>query len=178
MAELREFLTYLLGIGKEDLDVLQMTVRALIVYPLGIALVHVGDKRFLGGIAAFDFLLAIVIGSILSRAISGSAPFLPSIAATFALVLAHRGLASLGFHWDGFARVVKGSPRQLVRDGRILWKEMRRSSIGEEDLRGAARRHGQARSLEEVDEAFLERNGDISIILRPRRGPAAGLTGT
>jgi hypothetical protein len=67
MAELKELLTYLLGIGQEDLDILQMTVRALIVYPLGIALVHVGDKRFLGGIAAFDFLLAIIIGSILSR---------------------------------------------------------------------------------------------------------------
>ena len=165
MAELKELLTYLLGIGQEDLDILQMTVRALIVYPLGIALVHVGDKRFLGGIAAFDFLLAIIIGSILSRAISGGAPFLSSIAASFALVLAHRGFASLGFRWDGFARIVKGSPRQLVRDGQILWKEMGKSSIGEEDLRGAARRHGHTTSLDEVSQAFLERNGDISIIL-------------
>ncbi len=171
MAEMKEGLIYLLGIGQEDLNVLQMTVRALIVYPLGIAMVHVGDKRFLGGIAAFDFLMAIIIGSILSRAISGSAPFLPSIAASFALVLAHRGFASLGFRWDGFAKVVKGSPRRLVREGEILWSEMRKSSIGEEDLRGAARRHGNTLSLEEVSDAFLERNGDISVILARR--PAA-----
>ena len=165
MAELKEMLTYLLGIGQQDLDVLQMALRALIVYPLGIAMVHVGDKRFLGGIAAFDFLLAIIIGSILSRAISGSAPFLPSIAASFALVLAHRGFASLGFHRDGFAKLVKGSPRQLVRDGEILWNEMRKSSIGREDLLGAARRFGRTSSLEDVREAFLERNGDLSSIL-------------
>lgn len=165
MTELKELFTYLLGIGQADLDVLQMTLRALIVYPLGIAMVQVGDKRFLGGIAAFDFLMAIIIGSILSRAISGSAPFIPSICASFALVLAHRGLATLGFHWDGFARLVKGNPRQLVRDGEIQWTAMRKSSIGEEDLRGAARRHGNTASLDEVSDAFLERNGDISVIL-------------
>lgn len=165
MTEFKELLTYVLGIGREDLDMLQMTLRALVVYPLGIAMVHVGDKRFLGGIAAFDFLMAIIIGSILSRAISGSAPFVPSICASFALVLAHRGFASLGFRWDGFARLVKGSPRQLVRDGEIQWTEMRKSSIGEEDLRGAVRRHGNTLSLDEVSDAFLERNGDISVIL-------------
>lgn len=165
MTELKELLTHLLGIGQQDLDVLQMTVRALVVYPLGIAMVHVGDKRFLGGIAAFDFLMAIIIGSILSRAISGSAPFLPSIAASFALVLAHRGLAALGFRWAGFAKVVKGSPRQLVRDGEMVWREMRRSAIGEEDLREAARRHGRTLSLDQVRDAFLERNGEISVIL-------------
>jgi uncharacterized membrane protein YcaP (DUF421 family) len=165
MTEFKELLTYVLGIGREDLDILQMTLRALVVYPLGIAMVHVGDKRFLGGIAAFDFLMAIIIGSILSRAISGSAPFVPSICASFALVLAHRGFASLGFRWDGFARVVKGSPRQLVQDGEIQWTEMRKSSIGEEDLRGAVRRHGNTLSLDEVSDAFLERNGDISVIL-------------
>ena len=70
MMELKELLIYLLGIGQEDLDVLQMTLRALIVYPIGIALVHMGDKRFLGGLAAFDFLMAVIIGSILSRATS------------------------------------------------------------------------------------------------------------
>jgi uncharacterized membrane protein YcaP (DUF421 family) len=165
MTELKELFVYLLGIGQQDLDVLQMTVRALIVYPIGIAMVHVGDKRFLGGIAAFDLLMAIVIGSILSRAISGSAPFLPSIVASFALVLAHRGFAALGFRWDGFAKVVKGSSRQLVRDGEILCNEMRKSAIGEEDLRQAVRHHGRTTSLDEVREAFLERNGEISVIL-------------
>jgi uncharacterized membrane protein YcaP (DUF421 family) len=165
MPEFKELVVYVLGIGQQDLDVLQMTVRALVVYPLGIAMVHLGDKRFLGGIAAFDFLMAIIIGSILSRAISGSAPFVPSIAASFALVLAHRGFAALGFRWAGFAKLVKGSPRQLVRDGEILWHEMRRSAIGEEDLREAVRHHGRTISLDDVDQAFLERNGEISVIL-------------
>jgi uncharacterized membrane protein YcaP (DUF421 family) len=166
MAELKELLTYLLGIGREDLDILQMTVRALVVYPLGIAMVHVGDKRFLGGIAAFDFLLAIIIGSILSRAISGSAPFVPSIAASFGLVLVHRGFAALGFRWRRFAKIVKGTPRELVREGEILWSEMKKSAIGEEDLLGAVRRHGGTTSLADVSAAFLERNGDISVVLR------------
>ncbi|CAN5840751.1 hypothetical protein BH20GEM1_BH20GEM1_18060 [soil metagenome] len=42
---------------------------------------------------------------------------------------------------------------------------MKKSSIGEEDLRGAVRRHGRTLSLDDVRAAFLERNGDISVVL-------------
>lgn len=158
-----------LGIGEEDLNVLQMTLRAILVYPLALAMVRVGDKRFLGELAALDFLLAIVIGSIVSRAISGSAPFFPCMAAAFSLVLLHRGLAMAGYRSGRIGRLVKGMPRPLIRDGEILWDQMRKASIGEEDLLGATRRAAGLRKIEEVEQAFLERNGQISVIPRTSR---------
>ncbi len=153
-----------LGIGDENLNVLQMSLRALVVYPLALALVRIGDKRFLGELAAFDFLLVIIIGSIVSRAISGTAPFLPSMVASLMLVLTHRGFARAGYRSDRIGRLVKGSPRQLIREGEVQWDQMRKAAVGKEDLLEAIRHEAGLTAIDEVDEAFLERNGRISVI--------------
>lgn len=153
-----------LGIGAEELGVLQMVLRAILVYPLAVAVVRTGDKRLIGASAAFDFLLAIVIGSVISRAITGSAPLLPCLAAGWALVLVHAGIAKVGFHVGWFARLVKGESRMLVENGEIRWDAMRRSAIGFEDLQSGMRRNGNTDRVDQVARAVLERNGDISIV--------------
>lgn len=167
MSELWQAIESGLGIGEENLSVLQMSLRALLAYPLALAMVRIGDKRFLGELAALDFLLAIIIGSILSRGISGGAPFLPTMVTAFLLVLMHRGFARAGYSSERIGRLVKGSARQLVRGGKIQWEQMRTASLGEEDLLGAIRRNAGVASIDQVDDAFLERNGGISVI--PRR---------
>ena len=169
MEPLVQTLENALGIGAGELGVLQMMLRAIVVYPLAVAIVRTGDKRLIGASAAFDFLLAIVIGSVVSRAITGNAPFLPCLAAGWALVLVHRLYARIGFHVGWFGRLVKGEPRTLVEDGRIRWDAMRRSAIGYEDLQSGMRRNGNMERVEQVARAILERNGDISIVRRSAR---------
>lgn len=151
---------------QDDVNAGQMVLRAIVVYLAALAMVRIGDKRFLGEIAAFDFLLAIIIGSIVSRAISGNAPFWPSVAAAFALVLLHHAFGKLGFRFDRFAGIVKGQTRILVRDGAVQWDVMRKAAIGEEDLRSAIRRKGGIAEIQEVALACLERNGEISVLRR------------
>src|SRR3954451_17931180 len=73
----------------EELNTLQVCVRAVVVFIILIAFVRFGKKRFLGKATAFDAILVIMIGSIASRAISGTAPFIPSLAGTFVLILTH-----------------------------------------------------------------------------------------
>ena len=163
MEEFKEAVVFLFGAG-DDLATWQMALRAMVVYPVALVMVKLGDKRFLGELAAFDFLLAIVIGSIVSRAISGTAPFWPSLAASLVLVLLHRGIAIAGLRWARLGDFVKGSHRVLVRDGKIHWDEMRSAGIGEADLVSALRRRGRLQDLSAVQLACLERNGEISVI--------------
>src|SRR3954462_23983 len=73
----------------EELSVLQVCARAIVVYIILIAYVRIAKKRFLGKATAFDAILVIIIGSISSRAISGTAPFVASLAGTLALILIH-----------------------------------------------------------------------------------------
>jgi hypothetical protein len=73
----------------EELSTLQVCLRALVVYLVLIGYVRFAKKRFLSQATGFDAILVIVIGSIASRAISGTAPFISSLAGTFVLVLVH-----------------------------------------------------------------------------------------
>lgn len=161
-----EFLVDPLG-GDADasqLSIRHMVVRAVIVYAVSIVLVRIGKKRFMGSHTAFDVLMGIIIGSVLSRAINGSARFSESIAAALALVLLHWLFASLALRFPRFSRFVKGSSRQLVREGAILWDEMRRGGIGREDLMQALRQKTGLEELEQVKYACLERGGEITVI--------------
>lgn len=168
MEAIRELALTIFGSGDGDLTVWQMSFRALVVYPFLLFLVRVGDKRFLGEISAFDFVLAIVIGSISSRAISGNAAFWPSLAASILLVGLHWVGGLLAFRYDRVAGWVKGWPRTLVEDGKMDLDQMRKAAIGEHDLESALRRRADGIDLEDAALMCLERNGEISVVPKKR----------
>lgn len=157
-----------LGLGSEHLSLQQMALRALVVYLAAIVIVRLGDKRFFGKHTALDVILGFMLGSILSRAITGNSPFLPTLSAALVLVLLHWSFALGAFHWSRFGTLVKGSKRQLVRDGQVQWDQMKRGQISMEDLLTAVRAGAGSEDLAQVQCAYLERSGDISVIKRDR----------
>lgn len=159
----------LLGLGADNVALWQMAIRAVIVYLAAIVLVRLGEKRFLGKYAALDVILGFMLGSVLSRAITASAPFFETIlGGALALVLIHWLFAVFSFHSDRFGDLVKGTDRVLVRDGDILWDKMRSSHISEQDLLSAVRANAQIGNVAQLKEARLERSGDISVVERQK----------
>lgn len=151
-----------LGLEADSLSLLQMSLRATIVFILAIIMVRMGKKRFIGRNSAFDIILAIMLGSILSRAVTGSSEFIPTIGAAFVLVGLHWLMAFISFKTDWFGNLVKGRIHILVQNGEIDWDEMRKALISRKDLETAMREQGYT-DLEKVREACLERNGNISV---------------
>src|SRR5581483_2893842 len=91
------FLDSLLGlhVASKDLTFGEITWRTLFVFVCGVALVRFGARRFLGRNSGFDFVITIVLGSVLSRAINGQASFFPTLWASALLVALHRLLSAL-----------------------------------------------------------------------------------
>jgi uncharacterized membrane protein YcaP (DUF421 family) len=168
--EIWSYIDWVLGLGLEarDLGVGRMSLRAFVVFIVAIAIVRSGDERFMGKSTALDVMLGIVFGSVVSRAITGTAPFFPTLAASMVLVAMHWTISAIAFRSRGFGWLVKGPTHHLVNDGEIDWNEMRKTHISENDLREALRQHGHPDDLSGIESAFLERNGSISIIFRER----------
>lgn len=166
MTEAWELLNSMLGLDRDvsDLDVVRMALRALAIYVIALAIVRLGSKRFLSRATAFDVVVAIMLGSIIGRAINGSAPFFPTVAAACLLVGLHWAFAALSFHTDRFGALVKGSPVLLVRDGQIQWEGMRKAAVSERDLAESLRMQGMEPDVSSIRLAHLERNGRISIV--------------
>lgn len=155
-----------LALGEEpkSFSTFEMSLRAILVYIAGWAILRAGGNRFLGRETAFDIVLGFVLGSTLSRAINGSAPLFVTMAASALLVLLHQVLAWLTYHSHGFGLFLKGRAETLIQDGQVLEQRLRKHQISQGDLEEALRLNGRVADPSQVQEARFERNGDISIL--------------
>lgn len=67
----------------------QECARAALIFAYGLLLVRVAGRRAFARWSALDIVVAIIVGSNLSRSLTGSAPLFPTIAATALLMLLH-----------------------------------------------------------------------------------------
>lgn len=167
---MKTFFEQLLGLhaAADALTWVQIAARTVAVFGFGLFLVRVADRRFLGRNAGFDVLLAIVLGSVLSRAINGQASFFKTLAACFILVLLHRLVATIACRWSAFSRLIKGQAILLVKDGSPQSAAMKRADISLDDLLENLRLNANVADVGEVAEAWLERNGQVSVVKRTK----------
>jgi uncharacterized membrane protein YcaP (DUF421 family) len=156
----------LLGIGVEpkDYSVLQVCMRALIVFFTALVMVRVADRRFLAQKTGFDAVVALILASTLSRAINGSAGLSTTIACGFLIVFAHRILAKAAFHSEAVCTLLKGRSRKVIIDGQLIEEAMAKHDLTKADLKEDMRLQGQPDDFSKVREARIERSGEISII--------------
>jgi uncharacterized membrane protein YcaP (DUF421 family) len=163
--EIQSALNALLGTDAQshELSALQMGIRALVVYLVTLLVVRLAKKRFMGRATAFDVILGIMLGSLASRAITGTSPLVPTLVATAMLVFLHWIFSGVALRWHGFGVLIKGRPNLLVREGQADKQAMEKEHLTEHDLWEDLRTRGIA-NLAQVKEARLERSGQLSVI--------------
>lgn len=152
------------GVPPLDLDAAEVALRAALTYVFGLLAVRLADKRVLGKNTAFDVVVGVVLGSVLSRAVNGAAPLFPTMVGVVVLLLLHWLLAFASSRSHALSVLLKGNARPLIRDGQVNWEEMRRNHISTGDLMEMLRFRGRLTDPKQVEIACLERNGEISAI--------------
>jgi uncharacterized membrane protein YcaP (DUF421 family) len=163
-----EQIQQILSINSDSLSWYAAVLRSVIVYIAALAMVRIGEKRFMGKNTAFDVILGIILGSVVSRAINSVDAILPTLLAGFVLVGMHWLMSVIAYRSDRLGDVFKGNVRQLVNKGEILWDAMENSHISQKDLMGQIRSEGNTENIGSIEKAYLERSGQISVI------PASG----
>src|ERR1017187_457634 len=132
---LDDFFRSVLGTGLEskDIDVLQMALRAVIIYAVTICIVRLGKQRFMGGATVFDVILGIIIGSVASRAITGNSPLLPAVGAIAVLVGLHWVFSAIAVRSRSFGSLIKGTSDVIIRDGQIDHDRLREEHMRSEE---------------------------------------------
>jgi uncharacterized membrane protein YcaP (DUF421 family) len=154
--QLQSALEQFLGLGRNlsDVNSGQMVLCAILMYASALLLVRIGSKRFLSKATPFDVIVAIMLGSILSRAINGSAPFIATVIAGGALVGLHWLFTALAVHTSSFGALVKGEPRVLIEDGKVQQEQMRAAKLSPKDLEEALRLQSQQTDPAKIKRAF------------------------
>ncbi len=152
-----------LSVQAEQLGFGQMVARAVLMYLLLLWVVRSAKKRFLGQATPFDVILAVMLGSIAARAITGGVAYFPSVLGMIALVAVHWVFSLVARDVLWFNNLIKGHATLLIADGKIDQRALRDAHMSRDDLDEDLRQQGVAKPAE-VAEARLERNGKLSVI--------------
>jgi uncharacterized membrane protein YcaP (DUF421 family) len=163
-----QLLINIFGEGK-DLTITQMTCRGVLIFFITLLLIRIAGRRTFGIRTAFDNIIGILLGAILSRAVVGVSPFAATVLCSLSIVLLHRIMAMTGVYNSFFEKMIKGEKVLLYKDGAFIPKHMKRALVSEKDVEEALRIATQLNVLDEVKEAYMENNGEISIVLKEKK---------
>lgn len=148
---------------------LEIVLRTTVMYLYTIFLARMVGHDAIGQIGPFEFVLVIAVGSA-----AGDPMFYPDIGMlqgilviTVVIVL-HRLTGSLVQRYRKLEPVIEGSPQLLVKDGRIQEETLGSGSLTDRELLMLLRQEG-IRDIGEVEAAYFETNGRLSVFRRTTR---------
>jgi uncharacterized membrane protein YcaP (DUF421 family) len=164
------FVGPLLGLGLEpkELTFMQVSLRGVTIFLFTLVMVRLSSKRSLAEKTAFDAVLLVILASVLSRAINGTAGFFTSIGCSFVLVFLHRFFGWIACRSHAFGKIIKGCPNVIIRNGQPDLAVMRKHLISEHDLEEDLRLEAKTEDLSKIKIARIERSGDLSFIKSDR----------
>ena len=113
----------------------QECARAVVIFIYG--LVRIAGRRIFANWAALDIIVSIVIGSSLSRALTGNADLGGTIAAITLLMALHWLLARAAAVSPRLSHLLEGRPVWLSQAGQIETSVLVRHGVSEEGFRRA-----------------------------------------
>lgn len=150
----------------------EIVVRTLVIYGYALALIRWVGGRGVAQLSLVEFLLVIALGSAVGdAAFYPEVPLLHAMLVVTGVVAINKALDLLIQRHDAAKDLIDGVPVALVRDGRLLPEGMKARAIGAAEV-VAALRLKEIRHLGEVEHAFLEADGALSVFraATPRPG--------
>ena len=141
---------------------LQQVASGLVFYTALIALTRLAGKRLAGQTTTFDLIVLISIATAAQGMLLGES--WPDKLAFLATVFAvHKLLAAACTRSRALRELVRGKPRALVIDGRVIEDALTAENVSRDELLAGLRRLG-FESPEQVRLAVLEETGHISAV--------------
>lgn len=140
----------------------QEVARAVVIFIYGLTLVRLAGRRCFGKWAALDIIVSVIVGSNLSRTLTGGAPLGGTLAATTLLMALHWVLAHAAARSVGLSRLLEGCPIELGHDGEIDPKVLKRHAVSPRDLEEALRQ-ANIDAVADTRLVTLEPSGKISV---------------
>jgi uncharacterized membrane protein YcaP (DUF421 family) len=154
----------LAGIFSFTVSPLELMLRGTLLYWFLFIVLRFVLRRDVGSLGISDFLFVVIIGDAAQNGMIGSATSATDgMVLIGTLVFWSYMLDFVSFHFP-FVRRFTSAPRLcLVRDGKLLRRNMRREFITDEELNAKIRQEG-VEDVATVKRMYLEADGEMSLI--------------
>ncbi len=157
-----------------ETPLLEILLRGTVMYLTLLALLRFVLKRQTAGIGITDLLVIVLIADAAQNAMADDYSSLPDGALLVSVIVFWAWFVDwLGYRVPWVQRMATPSKLPLVRRGRLLEDNMRRELLTEEELMSQLRLQGVS-DVSEVDVAYMEPDGRVSVITKERPSRADG----
>jgi len=161
--------------GEQDtiplwLDIIRIIGRTVFLFFLTLFAIRIMGKRSVANLAPFDLAVIIIIGSVAAIPMEEHTRLVHGIVPILMLAILQWVMAWISMRWRPFERITQGVSRILVKDGKILHKNMRAERVSMADLWIELRVAG-IDDISEVKQATLEPDGLVSVIKTEESSP-------
>jgi uncharacterized membrane protein YcaP (DUF421 family) len=145
---------------------MDILIRSLAIFLFLWLVVRVGGKREVAQLSAFDMILLVTVGDLVSQGIlQEDYSVTAAVIAVATFSVAGMALNSLGFRYPRFRPWLAGRARIVVRDGEPLLDVLAGERMTVQDVHEAARQQG-IRRLRDIELCVLETDGAFSFFTR------------
>lgn len=146
-------------------------VRAVIIYIFTIAAVRIMGKRQLGELSTHEFVITILISSVATIPLEDNAiPLTNSLLPILIFISLEIIESALSLKSSKFRTAFLGKPIFVIKDGRLIQKELSRLRITLSDLLDNLRQQGVF-DISTIENAIVETNGKLSVQLKADSSP-------
>ncbi|WP_170866186.1 DUF421 domain-containing protein [Pontibacter flavimaris] len=143
--------------------ILELILRGSLLY-LGILfLLRILPRRTGGEMAPMDLLFIVLIAEAATHSLGGYSSVTEGFVVILTLMAWNTIVNSLSYHLPFVEKLVSSPPLQVIKDGKLLRRNMRREFLTEEELLEHVRREG-IEDVKDIKSAYVEGDGQISFI--------------
>lgn len=145
---------------------LELVVRGTAMYVFLFVLFRVVVRRRVGSVGMADILILVIIADAAQNGMSGDYRSVTDAFILVGTIVAWNMLVDfLTWRFESLQRWLEPPPLLLIDRGKILWRNLRWEFVSKGELETKLREHGVT-GAGEVDKAFLEPDGQVTVIKR------------
>jgi len=149
---------------------LELIIRGTAMYLFLFTIFRVVIRRRLGAVGMADVLVLVIIADASQNAMAGEYKSVTDGAILVGTIIAWDYLIDwLNYRVPALRGWLEPPPLLLIRDGRVLHRNLRREFVTEDELKAKLRENGVT-DVAEVREARMETDGEVSVIKRAPSG--------
>jgi len=153
-----------------DTPVLEIVVRGTVMYLSLFTLLRVVLKRQAGSVGLPDILVIVLISDAAQNGMAGQyESIMDGVLLVATIIFWSFALDWLDYRFPSMQRFLRPAPLLLVRDGRMLRRNMRKELVTDDELRSRLRQQGFD-DVSEIKEGYMESDGEMSFVPFEKEG--------
>jgi uncharacterized membrane protein YcaP (DUF421 family) len=146
-----------------SVNVLELAVRAVVVYAGLLIALRIFGKREIGQFTIYDLVFVLLVANALQPAMTGPDTSLVGGLVLIAALVAANAIVGRLDQVPAVHRLFTPTPAEIIKEGAYIKPTMEREGVTEDEIEMAIREHGLS-GAKDVKLAVLEADGTISVV--------------